>query len=301
MRCKLEENSRLFDVLHALRKGYETGDFSKLFPYLAADCVMESQWVFSPNTGYDAIVEYFTEKGKTLAKTDSFPYCSIVELIGSINSIKSDGVRINEQDPMQGTIGLLYTHGKLCLLMEQTLDGETYGVIVDVQLANDGMVKRIDLCMPELFEYRDCHTFVEFLPASEDDENESALVRVSEPYYSELYLFMACAGEDFDENDDLHIPMRVWIEALNYWKSFANAETYDKAFEFLAGINYDTGVVGKPDAAKRFGRSEKRMWDERWENYQMLANLLEWTESYKDSYSFINTRGWRGGDYDEYQ
>lgn len=292
MRCKLEENSRLFDVLHTLRKGYETGDFGELFPYLAADCVMESQWVLTPNTGYDAVVEYFTGKGKTLAKNGSFPDCSIVELIGCMNPIESNGVEINGQDPKPGKIGLLYTPGKLCLLMEQTLDGETHGVIVDVQLANDGMVKRIDLCMPELFKYRDFYTFVDFLPASEDDENESALVRVSEPYYSELYLFMACAGEDFDEYDDLHIPMKAWTEALSYWKTFADAETYDQAFEFIAGINYDTGVVGNPDAAKRLGRSGKRMWNERRENYQMLINLLEWTELYKDSYSFINTRGW---------
>lgn len=105
MRCKLEENSRLFDVLHALRKGYETGDFDELFPYLAADCVMESQWVLTPNTGYDAVVDYFTGKGKTLAKNESFPDCSIVELIGCMNPIESDGVEINGQDPKPEKLG----------------------------------------------------------------------------------------------------------------------------------------------------------------------------------------------------
>ena len=43
MNCKMEENSRLYDVLSVLENGYTTGNFSSLFPFLAQDCVMESQ------------------------------------------------------------------------------------------------------------------------------------------------------------------------------------------------------------------------------------------------------------------
>ena len=49
MNCKMEENSRLYDVLSVLEDGYTTGNFEGLFPFLAQDCVMESQWVLTPN------------------------------------------------------------------------------------------------------------------------------------------------------------------------------------------------------------------------------------------------------------
>lgn len=223
MKCRLEENSRIFDVLCALKNGYESGDFTELFPFLAPDCVMESQWVLKPNTGYDAVVDYFTRKGETLAKHNAFPDCGIVELIGNCNPIRKASVSVNGSGKKVASVGLMYTPGKLCLLMEQTLNGETNGVMVDVQVGADGMVQRIDLCMPEIFKYRDFRPFVELLPAQDDDENEDAIIRVSEHYYRELDLFLACAGAAFYEYDGLEIPIEHWCKALYYWKAFFEA------------------------------------------------------------------------------
>ena len=38
MNCKMEENSRLYDVLSVLEDGYTTGNFEGLFPFVAQDC-----------------------------------------------------------------------------------------------------------------------------------------------------------------------------------------------------------------------------------------------------------------------
>ena len=49
MKTKLEKDTIMYTYLEAFEKGYSSGDFSEVFPYLAEDCVMESQWVLTPN------------------------------------------------------------------------------------------------------------------------------------------------------------------------------------------------------------------------------------------------------------
>ena len=299
MNCKMEENSRLYDVLSVLEDGYTTGNFEGLFPFLAQDCVMESQWVLTPNTGYEAVTAYFTGKGNTLAKSGNFPSCSIVELLGNCNPVKNASVSLNGGKPEVASLGLMYTPGKLCLEMRQTIDDKENVVIVDATLNEYGLVKRIDLCMPELFKYRDFYTFVDFYPVTDDwnEENDNYdnrehLIRVSEPYYGFLYLFMDCAGEGFDEYGDLHVPMKTWLDTLDYWKSFVTADNFDEAFEKIAGVDYDSNTIQNQGAAKHLGRSGKHMWEDRENSRNLLEGLIEWTELYKDKYSYINTWGW---------
>ena len=193
----------------------------------------------------------------------------------------------------------MYTPGKLCLEMRQTIDDKENVVIVDVTLNESGLVKRIDLCMSELFKYRDFYTFVDFYPVTDDwnEENDNYdnrehLIRVSEPYYGFLYLFMDCAGEGFDEYGDLHIPMKTWLDTLDYWKSFVTADNFDEAFEKIAGVDYDSNTIQNQGAAKHLGRSGKRMWEDRENSRNLLEGLIEWTELYKNKYSYINTCGW---------
>ena len=235
MNCKMEENSRLYDVLSVLEDGYTTGSFEGLFPFLAQDCVMESQWVLTPNTGYEAVTAYFSGKGNTLAKSGNFPHCSIVELLGNCDLVKSASVSLNGGKPDVAALGLMYTPGKLCLEMRQTIDDKENAVIVDVTLNESGLVKRIDLCMPELFKYRGFYTFVDFYPVTDewneendDYDNREHLIRISEPYYGYLYLFMNCAGEEFDKYGDLHIPMEKWIKTLAYIGRIAVVALKDK-------------------------------------------------------------------------
>ena len=299
MNCKMEANSRLYDVLSVLEDGYTTGNFERLFPLLAQDCVMESQWVPTPNTGYKAVKAYFTGKGNSLAKSGNFPGCSIVELLGNCNPIKNALVSLNGGKTEVASLGRIYTPGKLCLEMRQTIDDKENVVIVDVTLNESGLVKRIDLCMPELFKYRDFYTFVDFYPVTnewneenDDYDNREHLIRISEPYYEYLYLFMDCAGVEFDEYGDIHIPMKTWLDTLAYWKSFVSADNFDEAFETIAGVDNDSNTIQNQGAAKHLGRSGKRMWEDRENSKSLLEGLIEWTELYKDKYSYINTCGW---------
>ena len=291
MKTKLELATLTYKYLDLIDDGYRKGEFEPLFPYLADDCVLESQWVMTPNVGYDAVVSYLTGKGETLKRTGSYPSCSIQELVGNLNTIKDVDINVGGEKK-HGSVGLYYPSGELCLLMEQTIDDKTNGVILRIKLNEDEKISRIDLCMPELFQYRDFYTFVSLYPcADEETMLDSARIRVSEPYYSELYLFLGMVGEEFDEYDDLYIPMEKWLKFLECWKRFYSFQTFDEAFEDACGIDYTNFTVKDEDARRRLGYNGDNIWNNRKNNAYMLNGLIEWTNKYKDTWSHIHVYG----------
>ena len=146
--------------------------------------------------------------------------------------------------------------------------------------------------MPELFRYRDFCTFVSLYPcADEETMLHSAGIRVSEAYYSELYLFFGMVGEAFDEYGDLHIPMERWVESLRCWKRFYSFKTFDEAFEDACGIDYTNYTVKDVDARHRLVYNGDIIWRNRNNNANMLDGLLEWTEKYMNNWSYIHIYG----------
>lgn len=132
------KNEILFERLKVLCQCYSTGRFHSLFPFLSEQCVFESQWVLTPNTGKDAVVDYFRKKGEVLQRTGSYPECTIVELVDHLNTTKNDDIH----------------HDQLAMLMCQQSRGERISTLVNMQVDENGLIARIDLCMPELFRFR---------------------------------------------------------------------------------------------------------------------------------------------------
>ena len=153
MRTDSKKNDILFEHLKVLCIGYSTGNFEGLFPLLSDDCVFESQWVLTPNTGKDAVIEYFTGKGATLQKNGTCPECTIVKFIGNVNMIRNADIHLNGEESKHGSLGLWYPENKLAMLMCQHLNGEVISVIVDIQLDGNDLISRIDLCDPAFFKF----------------------------------------------------------------------------------------------------------------------------------------------------
>lgn len=290
MKTKLEIATLTYDYLMLLSEGYETGDFSPVFPHLAKDCVMESQWVLTPNEGYDAVVSYLNGKGDALKKTSSFPSCSIEELVGNINTVKNIGMHVNGEK-QQGTVGLWYPTGELCLLMEQKTGDKTTGVILRIKLNDDEKIARIDLCMPELFRHRCFYTFIQLLPCKDASEKEDAMIRVSEDYYCELYLFLGMVDIDFDQYDDVNIPIEKWTKCLEYWKRFYSFKTFDEAYEDACGIDYKNFTALNESAMRNLNHNGNIIWENRVNGVHMVDGLIEWTEKYKKACNRIKTLG----------
>ena len=291
MKTTLEKKNTLFKYLGMLYEGYKTGNFSELFPYLAKDCVFESQWVLTPNIGYDAIVEYLNGKGATLQRTKAFPSCEIMELIGNINIVNDVEKHTNDGEISHGGVGLYYEAGELCLLMEQKKEEETIGALIRMQLNDDETIKRIDLCDPALFQYRCFFTYVDFVPTKNDEEFDEGMMRISEPYYSELYLFLGMEGFDFDEYGALNIPMPVWNKCVERWKEFYSYNSFDEAFENICKIDYGTLSAKEAFAKRVLSNNGFDMWQNRLKNGNIIDQIIEWTNKYKDQYAAINSHG----------
>lgn len=286
---RLERNMQLYNILRILEDSYEDGDFTEFVTLLAEDCVYESMWVLEPLCGREAVTNHLLEKGKSIQRSGAYPRCRIEEFVGSMNPISKANISLNGEKKY-GTVALAYESGKFCLMLEQKLDGKTNEMLIDLKLTEDGMVSRMDLCMPELFNTIGLCPHVVFLPANGDEEIEEALIRVGYDYFDELCLFLGLAGQDFDEYDDLVIPMENWERMLQWWKEFVEAKDYDTIYEKMAGIDYDNWSVANEFAHHRLGWSGERLWNERHIHADKVEGLLEWTRKYS-RYESIHTYG----------
>lgn len=280
---------QLYNVLCILEDAYEDGDFTEFVTLLAEDCIYESMWVLEPLCGRDAVTNHLLGKGKSIQRSGAYPRCWIEEFVGSMNPISNADISLNGEKKY-GTVALAYEPGKFCLMLEQKLDGKTNEMLIDLKLTEDGMVSRMDLCMPELFNTTGLCPHVVFLPANGDEENKDALIRIGYDYFNELYLFLGLADQDFDEYGDLEIPMESWERMLQWWKEFVEAKDYDTIYEKMAGIDYDNWSVANKFAHHRLGWSGEGLWNERHIHADKLAGLLEWTQKYCD-YESIHTYG----------
>ncbi len=150
---KSSRNDILYDRLKALCIGYSTGNFEQVIDCLSDDCVLESQWVLAPNVGKQIIADYYTAKGETMKKHNVLPECIIVELVGNFNRIENSKIHLNGGKAQKGTLRLWYENGKLAMLITQKSNGETVSTVVDIMLNEANEISRIDICMPELFNF----------------------------------------------------------------------------------------------------------------------------------------------------
>ena len=292
MKTKLERQALVHDYLELLWDGYRSGDFSEVFSHLATDCEMHSQWVFQPNVGYDAIVDYFTEKGNTLKETGNFPQCSIQELLGSARPVCNAQIYVDGVVE-SGKAELWYEAGELCLLMEQQLEDKTVSAILRLTLNDDGKIDTIHLCAPELFSYREWNdgTFMTLYPARGEEEKKDCRIRISDRYYGELSIALSSIERDFDEWGEESIPMNEWEKVLQKWQELYAFESFDALLESVGGVDYNTFGVEHSKAFATLMWSGKRIWKNRLQTPNIVCDLLEWTQKHKVCCDTVNMYG----------
>jgi hypothetical protein len=136
-------------ALKVVGQAYESSRFSEIFPLLAEDAVWESQWRLDPERGRDQVIRYYKIKEEALRNAGVRIRWAVVELVDNLNPMPG-----NDGQGNRVHVGLYYPEGKLCLYMEQALNGEINGMIIDLTMNEDGLITRIDMCMPELFQFK---------------------------------------------------------------------------------------------------------------------------------------------------
>lgn len=271
MTKSLEFENTAINHLQLIMNGYETGDFTPLFPCLSQDCVMESQWVMQPNVGYNTVTEYLSGKGKTLKNNDSFPICNLCELIGNLNPVKAN-VNLNGEKH-NGTVGIWYPSGELCLVMQQTIDGETNEVILRIEHDENAKISRIDLCMPEFYNYRCFWEYVDIHPITSEERIENNIC-IIDNYYDDLHFFLRMVDEDFDEYEACTVPMDKWLACLRLWDDFYSFDSFDEAFEKTCGVDYSSFTAKNEDALKMLLSFGEDIWENRKHNRDFPKNSL---------------------------
>ena len=165
MQSKIERSTRLYTILCALQEGYRYGDFMEFYSYLADDCVYESQWVSTALHGKKAIQEHLTRKGHSIREAKNFSSCDLVEIM----------------NPYPGKLGLI---------VEQNLDSEIHSILADLTLNNEGLVSRIDFCIPQLNNFREFRVDFNFIPEENGVEDVDNILPISEYYIDELCTFL---------------------------------------------------------------------------------------------------------------
>ena len=138
-------NNLLEERLTLLANCFIKCDFNDLFPYLAKDVVWESNWVMQPRVGYDVVVNYYKTKAKQFKTSSWHTYHTLVKTLEpKLSGLNSKNGRV-----------MLY-HEKDILLdyVKQISDkGEISYSIIELKLNEEGLITRIDMCMPELFSF----------------------------------------------------------------------------------------------------------------------------------------------------
>lgn len=196
------KNDVLSKYLTVLGNCYSTGVFDELFPLLAEDAVMESQWVLEPNTGKDAVVGYYTGKGKTLRAHNCCPHCWLIQLVGNMNKVDNAELHVNGGAASRGSVALFYPDGKYAMFMAQTLNDVTNGVVVDLTLDESDMIARIDLCMPELFKFEIVQSVDATIDADEDGEEEDDNEPDDEEIEAHIQELLSGNPDEFDEIEE---------------------------------------------------------------------------------------------------
>ena len=102
-------------IFYALKKGYETGDFSDVEQYLTDDSIFESQWVIEPLVGRKKIMKYLTGKGRTLVRENALAKAEFPQ------GLSGEMLRVTQDENVMDIL---------------------------IELDPEGKAKRVDLTMP---------------------------------------------------------------------------------------------------------------------------------------------------------
>ncbi|KAB2891474.1 MAG: nuclear transport factor 2 family protein [Desulfobulbaceae bacterium] len=114
------------DAATAFAKAWNRLDCTAFLELLAEDAVYESQWVFTPLEGREAISHY---------------------LAGKMETIKASDKKVRAE---LTTARCGYKYGKPCVVLKQGDNRDTDSVMV-FEVDGD-RIRRCDLCAPELYD-----------------------------------------------------------------------------------------------------------------------------------------------------
>jgi len=138
-------------LLHKLGMAYMFCNFKEIKKFIAKECIWKSSFSKTEYSGIDEISKYYLEKLKTVKDSNTEIYYEIVTFDGNFSELNVKELHYNDEIINNAKVKLLQKGGENALLLEQKLNGETNGLIIDIEINDEGKIISIDLEDPYKF------------------------------------------------------------------------------------------------------------------------------------------------------
>lgn len=140
-------------AIYHLGLAYRHLDVLKIETLIDDDCEWYSEFSEKKYFGKEEIIKYYNEKFDNIEKSDSTMDFELCQLKGNFKDMHINKLHVNGEVVENAHVKMLQEDGKLVLLVEQTLRGETNGLLIDVDFSENGLFKKINLYSPYKFKF----------------------------------------------------------------------------------------------------------------------------------------------------
>ena len=251
----------------ALREGFRMEHFHGVLPFLAPDCILDSPWLSVYEDGNVAVKAFLDKALEDRAKRNLRWYYGVAEILSSPNAPERSGL--------------------FGLHIRRDTDEAYNSILITATMDDQGKAKQIRIEDARAYRFRVFLRCICIVDRASDAAESPLPFLLPEPYleYLQLGLTRVTGGHFISRRAPLSL--QQFQDALSFWYTVYLAESYDIAFEELAGVNYRTGHCQFPGIAALLGRQGKHLWENRQENRTICLELCEWADRTDCSTSFL--------------
>lgn len=140
------------DAARILMECFVAGIFEKLFPFLAEDCERHTLRDSGPIRGKEAVIAFYKEEEELVRRSGSVRQASLVRISDTPEEVTIENMVVNGVTVPYACVSTAAYCGKVCVLTEQKIGGETLQSLVIPAVDGEGMLTRLLVTDPALFD-----------------------------------------------------------------------------------------------------------------------------------------------------
>lgn len=144
-----------YEIAVGFRTAYTSGVFSSLFDMLSDNYEHISFWVLDVIRGKRKAIDYYTSKGNAIQRSNNTIKGTIVEVTSAPEKVRPHGIyRDGIQLPEDPVFLNRYDVGKIAVLLEQIVDGETVRTLAIPTIDVDGKCSQLLIAEPSFYSWK---------------------------------------------------------------------------------------------------------------------------------------------------
>lgn len=243
----------------ALREGSHMEHFNDLFPLLVPGCILDSPWLSVHEVGSTAVKAFLDDALEDRWQRNITWNYGVAEILTAPEG--SEG---------KGLFGLY---------IRRETNGPYNNIMITAAMDDRGKAERIWIEDARSYRFRVFLCCICIADRTSDAEGSPLPFLMPDPYWEYLRLgLLRATGRRFISHR-APFSLQQLRDALFSWRAVFQAESYDIAFEELAGVDYRAGRCRYPEIAALLGEQGKDLWKKRREGRAVWYELSEWADS----------------------